>query len=96
MSVLFIHMLYRRRSLRGQSISIALCKLIGTALASLAFVLYVERFQQSILLPFLYGAILLYDVIYVGLVYVQQHAETRERRTSTTEGEHFGPSVIAR
>ena len=75
MSVLFIAMLYRRRSLRGQSMSIALCKLLGTALASLAFYLYSPLSHRSVLLPFLYIAILFYDVIYVGLVYMQQRAE---------------------
>ncbi len=65
MSALFIAMLYRRRCLRGQSASIAICKLLGTALASLAFFLY---FRQSALLLFLYVAILVYDVIYVVMV----------------------------
>lgn len=82
MSVLFIVMLYRRRSMRGQSMSIAICKLIGTALASLAFMLYVISFQGSVLLPFLYGTILVYDAIYIGLVYLQQRAERQERRPS--------------
>lgn len=75
MSILFITMLYRRRSLRGQSISIAICKLIGTACASLAFFLYASISQQSVLLPFLYVAILGFDiiyVIYVAAVYRQQ------------------------
>ncbi len=68
MSVLFIVMLYRRRSLRGQSLSIALCKLFGTAMASLAFFLYAAISQHSVLLPFLYVSTLLYDLIYVGMV----------------------------
>jgi len=68
MSVLFIAMLYRRRSLRGQSISIAICKLLGTLLAALAFYLYIPVFHRSVLLPFLYIAILVYDIIYVGMV----------------------------
>src|SRR5260370_28138461 len=66
MSVLFIVMWYRRRSLHGQSIGIAICKLLGTALASLAFYLYSPLSHQSVLLPFLYIAILVYNVIYVG------------------------------
>jgi hypothetical protein len=78
MSVLFIVMLHRRRSLRGQSISIALCKLIGTALASLAFFLYSTLSHRSILLPFLYIAILVYDMIYVGMVSVQQRAASQK------------------
>jgi hypothetical protein len=78
MSVLFIVMLYRRRSLRGQSMSIALCKLLGTALASMAFYLYSPLSQHSVLLPFLYISILFYDVIYVGIVYMRQRAVTQE------------------
>ena len=70
MSILFVSMLYHRRDLRGQSISIAICKLIGTALASLAFFLFS---RQSALLLFFYIAILVYDLIYVGMVvYMQQ------------------------
>jgi hypothetical protein len=73
MSVLFITMLLSRQSLRGQSLSIAICKLIGTFFASLAFYLYSPLTQQSGLLPCLYIGILIYDLIYVGLVYVYQH-----------------------
>lgn len=68
MSILFIVMLYRRRSLRGQSLGIAVCKLIGTALASSAFYLYSSLSHHSPVLPVLYVAILSYDAIYVGLV----------------------------
>ena len=71
MSVLFIVMLYRRRSLRGQSLGIAVCKLLGTACASLAFYLYTAISHHSMLLPFLYVAIFLYDALYLGLVYAQ-------------------------
>ena len=77
MSVLFITMLYRRRSLRGQSRGIALCKLLGTALASLAFYRYAAISQRSVLLPFLYLAILGYDVLYLTLLVLQQRAAAR-------------------
>ncbi len=81
MSVLFITMLYRRRSLRGQSIAIATCKLVGTALASAAFYFFVSMAQQSVLLRFLFVAILAYDLIYLALVvYVHQNAAAFERR----------------
>jgi peptidoglycan/LPS O-acetylase OafA/YrhL len=70
MSVLFITMLYARRSLRGQSVPIAISKMLGTALASLAFYLYSPLSQGSILLPFLYVAILVFDLIYVVMVWV--------------------------
>lgn len=77
MSILFINMLYQRQSLRGQSVWIAICKLVGTALASLAFYLYARVSHGSILLPFFYVAILVYDIIYVGLVLMQQKVETQ-------------------
>ena len=75
MSALFIMMLYRRRGLRGQSLFIALCKGGGTLLASVAFWLYVPLSQHSVLLPFLYVAIAIYDLLYIGLVY--QHGRAR-------------------
>jgi hypothetical protein len=83
MSVLFILMLYRRRSLRGQSMSIAICKLIGTALASLAFYLYSSLSHQSVLLPFLYVAIFVYDAIYVWAVYKQQRQDLSQPSSKT-------------
>ncbi len=78
MSALFAIMLYRRRSLRGQSMSIALCKWLGTACASLAFFLFSSLSHRSVLLPFLYIAIFVYDLIYVGMVYHQQRITTKE------------------
>lgn len=80
MSVLFITMLYNRQSLRGQSLAIAGCKLVGTALASLAFYLYVPLSAGSVLLPFLYISIFFYDLIYVVLVYARGRVEVRAAR----------------
>jgi hypothetical protein len=68
MSALFVAMLYRRASLRGQSLGIAVGKLAGTGLASLAFYLYSTLSHHSPLLQFLYVAILVYDLLYVALV----------------------------
>lgn len=85
MSVLFIAMVYRRRSLRGQSMSIAMCKMLGTALASLAFYLYSPLSHRSVLLPFLYIAILVYDVIYVGMVSVQQRGATHKSKLASIQ-----------
>ncbi len=94
MSVLFITMLYRRRSLRGQSIAIATCKLVGTGLASTAFYFFVGIAQRSILLWFLFGAILVYDLIYLGLVvYVHQNAAIFERRLTTSAARGTGGVV---
>jgi hypothetical protein len=72
MSVLFLAMLYARRSLRGQSVSIALLKMGGTALASFAFYFYNPEYDGSILLPFLYVAILVFDGIYAGAVILRR------------------------
>jgi hypothetical protein len=54
MSILFIAMLLKRRDVSGQSIYIALFKLLGTLLPSILFFL---RFPDSWLLNFLYVAI---------------------------------------
>jgi hypothetical protein len=70
MSALFLAMLRARRSLRGQSVSIALSKMVGTGLASVAFYLYSPLSAGSILLPFLYVATAALDLIYVILVVV--------------------------
>ncbi|MGV3589813.1 MAG: hypothetical protein ACO1OF_22590 [Adhaeribacter sp.] len=65
MSVLFISMFFRRNSLGGQSVYIALFKMLGTILASITFYLY---FPKSFLLLFLYLAIFTYDIIYLFLL----------------------------
>jgi peptidoglycan/LPS O-acetylase OafA/YrhL len=83
MSVLFLAMLYRRRSLRGQSLSIAICKLLGTACASLAFFFFSSLSHRSVLLPFLYVAIFVYDLLYVGMVYRQQRVKKEASQEST-------------
>ena len=87
MSALFIAMLYRRRSLRGQSLGIAICKLIGTGLASLAFYLYSSLSHHSLVLPVLYVAILVYDAIYVGLVAAYERREAGSPATGVTREE---------
>jgi len=69
MSVLFIVMLYNRNDLRGQSMFIAVFKMLGTAISSLAFYLYQPISQDSFILPFLFISIFIYDVIYVILIY---------------------------
>ena len=66
MSILFVMMLYSRGSLRGQSVSIAALKMGGTALASFAFYFFNPDYDGSVLLPFLYVAILIFDGVYVG------------------------------
>jgi hypothetical protein len=72
MSTMFLAMLYRRGSLRGQSLAIAICKGLGTLAASLAFYLYAVSWRHSLLLFFLYITIFVYDALYVALVYKQK------------------------
>jgi hypothetical protein len=71
MSIMFITMLHRRNSPRGQSIYIAAFKMIGTLLASLAFGAYPpgEMFVVSPLFPFLYISTLVFDAVYIVMVY---------------------------
>jgi len=79
MSVLFLGMVQQRRSLRGQSLGIAVGKMLGTGFASLAFFLYAELSRRSVLLPFLYVAILITDLIYVAVVWrLAGPGETRQ------------------
>jgi hypothetical protein len=61
MSVMFVSMLLRRNSVAGQSIYIALFKMLGTLLPSILFFLL---FPASLLLNFLYVAIFIFDLIY--------------------------------
>ena len=69
MSILFISMLVNRNSLRGQSIYIAVFKMLGTGVSSLAFYLYQPISQGSLLMPFLYISIFVCDIIYLSLIY---------------------------
>jgi hypothetical protein len=79
MSVLFMVMLYNRGSLRGQSPSIALTKMGGTTLASVAFLFFSVDYERSVLLPFLSCSILLFDALYVAMVfYAVRHAAVAE------------------
>ena len=68
MSVLFVAMLLRRRDVKGQSIYIALFKLVGTLLPSILFFM---RFPNSVLLNFLYISIFVFDCIYAVLLYAK-------------------------
>jgi hypothetical protein len=63
MSILFLWMLYSRGSLRGQSPWIGISKMAGTACNSAAFWLFTSG--DSVLLPFLFVSILLFDALYV-------------------------------
>jgi hypothetical protein len=75
MSILFVAMLYSRGSLRGQSVSIAALKMGGTALASFAFYFFNPEYEGSILLPFLFVAILVFDGLYLAATAVLARRE---------------------
>jgi len=66
MSVLFIWMLLERQNLDGQSIYIALFKGIGSLTAGIAVHLL---FPPSLFLDYLYFVILLFDIVYIVMVY---------------------------
>ena len=66
MSVLFIQLLLRRNSHEGQSIYIALSKMVGTLFPSVLLYLY---FPDAYLLNLLYVSIFIFDMIYFILLY---------------------------
>jgi len=66
MSVLFVYLLLKRNNPAGQSLYIALLKMIGTILPSVLFYLY---YPDSYLLTFTYFAILIFDLVYFMLLY---------------------------
>ena len=69
MSVLFVTMMMNRRGVEGQSFYIALFKMIGTGLSSLAFYQFRPSTQDSVLLPLLFVSIFAFDLIYTVAVY---------------------------
>lgn len=69
MSILFVTMLINRKGIDGQSFYIALFKMIGTGLSSLAFFTYKPIAQDSILLQFLFVSIFIFDLIYTIGIY---------------------------
>jgi hypothetical protein len=68
MSVLFVVMLRDRKGIAGQSIYIAIFKMLGTVLASSAFYFQTKTYSHSHLLQFLFAAILVYDVVYIVML----------------------------
>lgn len=68
MSMLFIYMLLSRGNVRGQSMYIAITKMICTACASISIHL---SLPSSMLLIFLYLSIFLSDLVYSVLLYIK-------------------------
>lgn len=78
MSLLFIRMLIMQGS-RGQSISIAYTKMIGTLCAS---ILFFSLYPASKLLPLLYVLIFILDVIYIVMIHYQSIRVIRRSRVN--------------
>ncbi|MDQ7026565.1 MAG: hypothetical protein Q9P44_13530, partial [Anaerolineae bacterium] len=71
-SALFIAMFYRREKLQGQSIYIALSKMIGTAAVSGMWLIFPwPGTDETLLMPFLLTSIFVLDLTYTVLVYRQ-------------------------
>jgi hypothetical protein len=69
MSVLFIHMLFTRASLRGISFAAAWTKMLGSGLVGLSILLIYRTNLAQVSLPlYLFACIAVFDVIYVCLV----------------------------
>jgi hypothetical protein len=68
MSILFIHFLLSRNSLVGQSIYIAISKMVATLLISLGTYRLYPKFK---ILNFFYVSILFFDIIYIILIYTK-------------------------
>ncbi|MDC7126672.1 MAG: hypothetical protein PQJ46_13965 [Spirochaetales bacterium] len=76
MSILYVGLIIKRGSVAGQSIYIAIAKLIGTVFADLPFILFPKSQltpgspnSDELLFPYMYGVILIFDIIYVVLVF---------------------------
>jgi hypothetical protein len=71
MSFLFISMLVGRRSIRGQSLYIALAKMLGTLSISLLllFIFSANRANRTVTMITLYASVFALDIIYAGLIY---------------------------
>lgn len=69
MSVLFVLMFYKRgNTLRGQSIFIAVFKMLGTGLTSIHFYFFESVSQSSTVLPVLFMSIFIFDLLYTVLI----------------------------
>ncbi len=69
MSILFMIMLFQRNSLMGQSIYIALVKMVGSALYGLSAYIFVPLAQKSVVIQYLSLTILFFDLTYVVAIY---------------------------
>ena len=78
MSVLFVVMFFKRgNTLRGQSIFIAIFKMVGTGLTSIHFYLFEPVSQSSFVLPLLFISIFFFDFFYTVLI-VEQYKKNNK------------------
>jgi hypothetical protein len=68
MSILFVAMLVRRNNVSGQSLYIALLKMIGTLLPSILFFMLD---QSAPFMNYLFVSIFVFDLVYVVALYVK-------------------------
>jgi len=82
MSVLFVLMFFKRGdTLRGQSIFIAVFKMLGTTLTSFHFYILEPVSQSSIVLPILFIFIFFFDLLYIVLI-VKQYVKKDKSLTA--------------
>ena len=72
MSILFIAMLIQRNGLQGQSLYIAVFKMIGTLLFS---ILYALLYPGAVFLLFLYVGIAIFDLMYIAARSAAEHGQ---------------------
>jgi hypothetical protein len=75
MSILFLPMLFRRNSLMGQSIYIALSKMAGSALACVIAYLFVPLAQGSTVFQYMFLAIFFFDLSYTAAFWYVGHKQ---------------------
>ncbi len=71
MSILFITMLLKRNSARGQTIYIAILKALGTMLISILFYYVYKAYRQLNIMAYLYLAIVFFDTLYIFMLFFQ-------------------------
>ncbi|QQS34855.1 MAG: hypothetical protein IPM56_11350 [Ignavibacteriales bacterium] len=74
-SILFPFMLFRRQSLKGQSLSIAISKMIGTAGPAIAFYKYPVDLAGSKLMAFMFVTIFIFDLLYLICVILVRYGK---------------------
>ena len=83
MSAAFIGMVQHRRSARGQSMPIAIAKMLGTGLFSLTLFLFSrDTFARGGLLTFLYAACFVLDLMYCVILHRQITADRESRKSA--------------